>query len=281
MTRLGRWLSPGVRFEGGAAARHCARCSYECRGAEATRCSECGAEIDPATGHGLRPMAPGALARALMRAPGLPMLACGLAASAAWAWGRSVPTGYFGWELTAAAALVLLAGTYLLRMLAAGLASNRNGRLADCARQRGWWAVPVACIAAVAVALSPLPVHAGFRMRRGELDALAALWTAGDLDGLRARSNVVGASGGLRVMFEADGRPAAPIDLGHGMLRPLVRDGAEADWRGFAVVVPGTGFLFKTGGYVYLPDLPADSLPATAALSPLGGGWWQGIVWRD
>ena len=118
-------------------------------------------------------------------------------------------------------------------------------------------------------------------MRRGELDALAALWTAGDLDGLRARSNAVGASGGLRVMFDADGRPAAPIDLGHGMLRPFVRDGAEADWRGFAVEVPGTGFLFETGGYVYLPDLAEDQVPANARISPLGGGWWQGIVWHD
>lgn len=281
MTRLGRWLSPGVRFEGGTAAWFCARCGYECRGREAVRCSECGAEIDPSTGRGLRPSAPGALAQALMRGPGLPMLAIGLAAAAALAWGRSVPTGYFGWELTAAAVLVLLAGAYLLRLLAAGFLANRNGRLADCARQRGWWAVPAACIAGVALALSPLPVHAGFWTRRGELDALAALWAAGDLDGLRARSNAVSAGRGLRVMFGEDGRPEEPIGLGHGMFAPLVREGAEGLWRGFAVEVPRTGFLFETGGYVYLPDLPEDEVPATAGFSPLGGGWWQGIVWRD
>ncbi|MFM8785946.1 MAG: hypothetical protein ACKOFI_12625, partial [Phycisphaerales bacterium] len=167
MTRLGRWLSPGVRFEGGAAAWFCARCGYECRGGEAVRCSECGAEIDPSTGRGLRRSAPGALAQALMRAPALPMLACGLMAAAALAWGRSVPGGYFLWQMVAAAALVLLTGLSLLRMLAAGFVSNRHGRLGDCARQRGWWAVPAACIAATAVALSPLPLYGGFRMRRG------------------------------------------------------------------------------------------------------------------
>jgi len=209
------------------------------------------------------------------------MLAIGLAAAAALAWGRSVPTGYFGWELTAAAVLVLLAGAYLLRLLAAGFLANRNGRLADCARQRGWWAVPTACIAGVALALSPLPVHAGFWMRRGELDALAALWEAGDLDGLRARSNAVSAGRGLRVMFDEDGRPEEGGDGGHGMFAPLVREGAEGLWRGFAVEVPRTGCLFETGGYIFLPDLPEDDVPATAGFSPLGGGWWQGIVWRD
>ncbi|MFM8732097.1 MAG: hypothetical protein ACKOGJ_06210, partial [Phycisphaerales bacterium] len=172
MTRLGRWLSPGVRFEGGAAAWFCARCGYECRSGEAVRCSECGAEIEPSTGRGLRRSAPGALAQALMRAPALPMLACGLMAAAALAWGRSVPGGYFLWQMVAAAALVLLTGLSLLRMLAAGFVSNRRGRLGDCARQRGWWAVPAACIAATAVALSPLPLYVGFWMRRGDLDAL-------------------------------------------------------------------------------------------------------------
>jgi hypothetical protein len=190
-----------------------------------------------------------------------------------------VPTGYFGWELVAAAALVLLAGIYLLRVLWAGFASNRYGRLGDCARQRGWWAVPVACIAAVAVALSPLPLHAGFWVRRSELDALAALWNAGDLDGLRARA--VSSGRGLRVMFDADGRPQEPKDLGSGMFQPLIRPGAEAEWRGFAVEIPETGFIFERGGYIYLPDLPVDTTPANYGFSPLGGGWWQGIVWRD
>lgn len=281
MTRLGRWLSPGVRFAGGSAAWFCARCNYECRGVEAVRCSECGAEIDPTTGRGLRPSAPGSLARALMRAPGLPMLAGGLGSAAAAAWGCSVPGGYFGLNLVAAAALVLLAGIYLLRMLAAGFVSNRHGRLGDCARQRGWWAVPAACIAAVAVALSPLPLYAGFWARRGELDALAALWTAGDLEGLRARSSAVSAGRGLRLMADEDGKPKAPIELGPGLLQPFVRDGAEEDWRGFAVSVSETGFLFEVGGYVYLPDLPVDQVPANAPIAPLGGGWWQGIVWRD
>lgn len=245
------------------------------------RCSECGAEIDPATGSGLRPSAPGRLAQALMRAPGLPMLACGLMAAAAAAWGHSVPGGYFGWNLVAAATMVLLAGVYPLRMLAAGFVSNRHGRLGDCARQRGWWAVPTASIAAVAVALSPLPMHVGFWLRRGELDALAALWAAGDMDGLRARSNAASAGRGLRVRFDADGKPEAPIELGLGLLQPLVRDGAEADWRGFSVEVSETGFLFEGGGYVYLPDLAEDEVPANARISPLGGGWWQGIVWHD
>ena len=34
-------------------------------------------------------------------------------------------------------------------------------------------------------------------------------------------------------------------------------------------------------GYMYLPDLPVDTTPANNGFSPLGGGWWQGIVWRD
>ncbi|MFM8697337.1 MAG: hypothetical protein ACKOF7_01510 [Phycisphaerales bacterium] len=280
MTRLGRWLSPGVRFEGGAAAWFCARCGYECRGGEAVRCSECGAEIDPSTGRGLRRSAPGALAQALMRAPALPMLACGLMAAAALAWGRSVPGGYFLWQMVAAAALVLLTGLSLLRMLAAGFVSNRHGRLGDCARQRGWWAVPAACIAAIAVALSPLPLYVGFWMRRGDLDALAARWAAGDMDGLGALERKC-ADRGLRVRFDADGKPEAPIELGPGLLQPLVRDGAEADWRGFSVEVSETGFLFEVGGYVYLPDLAEDQVPANTIISPLGGGWWQGIVWRD
>ncbi|MFM8872227.1 MAG: hypothetical protein ACKOJI_02490 [Phycisphaerales bacterium] len=280
MTRLGRWLSPGVRFEGGAAAWFCARCGYECRGGEAVRCSECGAEIDSSTGRGLRRSAPGALAQALMRAPGLPMLACGLMAAAALAWGRSVPGGYFLWQMVAAAALVLLTGLSLLRMLAAGFVSNRHGRLGDCARQRGWWAVPAACIAATAVALSPLPLYVGFWMRRGDLDALAARWAAGNMDGLGALEREC-AGRGLRVRFDADGKPEAPIELGPGLLQPLVRDGAEADWRGFSVEVSETGFLFEVGGYVYLPDLAEDEVPANTIISPLGGGWWQGIVWRD
>lgn len=281
MTRPGRWLSPGVRFDEGAAEWRCARCGYACRQHASGPCSECGADVDPVTRRGLRSSLPAPLLRAAMRAPGLPMLACGLAAAGVWAWARSVPTGDFGWELVAAAALVLLAGIYLLRMLWAGFASNRYGRLGDCARQPGWWAVPVASIAAVTVALSPLPLHAGFWVRRGELDALAALWTAGDLDGLRARSDAVSAGRGLRVLFDADGRPQEPKDLGSGMLRPLIRAGAEAEWRGFAVEIPETGFIFETGGYIYLPDLPVDTTPANNGFSPLGGGWWQGIVWRD
>jgi len=141
------------------------------------------------------------------------------------------------------------------------------------------WAI--ARIAAIAVALSPLPLHAGFWMRRGELDALAALWAAGDTDGLRARSNAASAGRGLRVRFDPDGKPEAPIELGLGLLQPLVRDGEEAEWRGFSVEVSETGFLFEGGGYVYLPDLAEDQVPANARISPLGGGRWQGIVWHD
>ncbi|MFM8641981.1 MAG: hypothetical protein ACKOEP_03995, partial [Phycisphaerales bacterium] len=76
--------------------------------------------------------------------------------------------------------------------------------------------------------------------------------------------------------FDADGKPEAPIELGPGLLQPLVRDGAEADWRGFSVEVSETGFLFDVGGYVYLPELAEDEVPANTIISPLGGGWWQG-----
>jgi hypothetical protein len=35
--------------------------------------------------------------------------------------------------------------------------------------------------------------------------------------------------------------------------------------------------MFERGGYVYLPDLPEQDMPA-GTLDPLGNGWWQGMV---
>lgn len=293
MTRLGRWLSPGVRFDESRATWMCRRCGYpwvappearpEGRSAPPTappelRCPECGSAVDPATRRGLRWSLPGVFTQWLMRAPGLPTLWAGLVAAAVLAYARSAPIGYFRFELLAAALLAFAAIALALSAVAATVLAARVGRLGDAARQRGWWFVPVAWAAAVAIALSPLPLEAGFRARRADLVRLAALWESGDLERLReARApGPYGAAGGAGVIFDGD-RPVAPLDICGGALRAAVPAADEAKWRGLVIAVDGTGFLFERGGYVYLPDLPEQDMPA-GTLDPLGDGWWQGMV---
>jgi rubredoxin len=294
VTRLGRWLAPGVAFDESRATWTCRNCGYAwvpppldpagagaappTRAPDAHRCSECGVEVDPVTRRGLRWSIPGMFTQWLMRGPGLPTLGAGLVAAAMLAYARSAPVGYFRFELLAAALLAFAAIALALSAVAAAVLAARLGRLGDAARQRGWWFVPVAWAAAVAIALSPLPLEAGFRARRADLVRLAGLWESGDLERLReARApGPYGAAGGAGVLFDGD-RPVAPLDICGGALRAAVPAADEAKWRGLVIAVDGTGFMFERGGYVYLPDLPEQDMPA-GTLDPLGDGWWQGMV---
>ena len=301
MTRLGRWLSPGVRFDESRATWMCRTCGYpwidpprarpEGRSAPPNappefRCPECGSAVDPATRRGLRWSLPGAFAQWLMRAPSVPMLVAGLAAACGLFYARTVPVGLFGHELFSFAALGGLIILYAAGAVVAAILATRRGRLRDAARQRGWWFVPLAWAVAAAIAFTPAPIEAGFLVHRGALDAFVATWKSGDIEALRAGGPAGGAydrlgAGRMHVLFDGD-RPMRPLDVCHGRLRGAVPLAEHSDpkWDGLVVAIPGTGFLFELGGYVYLPDLPPGDMPP-GTLSPLGDGWWQGMVWQD
>lgn len=301
MTRLGRWLSPGVRFDESRATWMCRKCGYpwiappqarpEGRSAPPTappefRCPECGSAVDPAMRRGLRWSLPGAFAQWLMRAPSVTMLVAGLAAAGGLFFARTVPVGYFGPELFSFAALGGLIVAYSAGAVVASILAARRGRLRDAARQRGWWFVPLAWAVASGIAYTPAPIEAGFLVHRGALDAFVATWRAGDVEALRAGRPAGGAhalhgAGRMHVLFDGD-RPMRPLDVCEGRIRRAVPPDEQSDpkWDGLVVAIAGTGFLFELGGYVYLPDLPPGDMPP-ATLSPLGDGWWQGMVWQD
>jgi hypothetical protein len=219
----------------------------------------------------------------LMRAPGMPMLLSGLAAAGVLFYGRSVPTGYWKAELGAVGVLAALAILWAVSAVIAAVMAHRVGRLRDAAKQRGWWFVPLTWAAAVAIACTSVPIEVGFMLRRTALDSMAAAWQAGDVEALRAGHTAGGPyalrnAGTLGVMFDGD-RPMLPLDACSGRLRNIVplADQSDPKWNGLVIAVGGTGFMFELGGYLYLPDLPPEDMPAWTFL-PLGDGWWQGMV---
>ena len=239
--------------------------------------------MDPSTYRGLRWSLPGMGAQWLMRAPGMPMLVSGLAAAGVLFYGRSVPSGYWVAELGAVGALAGLAILWAVSATVAAVMAHRVGRLRDAARQRGWWCVPLAWTAAVAAACSPAPIEVGFMLRRTALDSMAAAWRAGDVEALRAWQPAGGPyaarnAGGMTVLFDGD-RPMLPLDACDGRLRNFVplTDESDPKWNGLVIAVGGTGFMFELGGYLYLPDLPPEDMPHWT-FSPLGDGWWHGMV---
>lgn len=255
-----------------------------------SRCSECGSVVDPSTHRGLRWSLPGMGAQWLMRAPGMPMLLSGLAAAGVLFYGRSVPTGYWKAELGAVGVLAALAILWAVSAAIAAVMAHRVGRLRDAAKQRGWWFVPLTWAAAVAIACTSVPIEVGFMLRRTALDSMAAAWRSGDVEALRAghtaggpyaARNAARNAGTLSVMFDGD-RPMLPLDACNGRLRVFVprADQSDPKWNGLVVAENGTSFLFELGGYLYLPDLPPEDMPAGTFL-PLGDGWWQGMVAQD
>lgn len=173
--------------------------------------------------------------------------------------GGSAPGGYFRLTLVGALALLALAGLVALHAAAATLAGLRSGRLAEVARQPGWWKTALTVVAGTAFAASPLPPWTVFLLERPRLEAaVAAPAPGGEVAFLLL-------PGPGRLSAEACDRLAGtpPFD-GH----PEWSAGATA------VLVPGTGFLFSTGCYFRLPALPREHCPSF--LEPLGGGWFAG-----
>jgi hypothetical protein len=268
-----QWLAPGVHFTPASDERWCAGCGYPVPGGVHARpapCSECGAMVSPSEPTSMRAPLPGRFAQGALRAPGPVFLAFVVAAMTVAGYGASVPTGYFGATVLGLGATFVLALIGVVRACVAAVIALRLRRLRDTARQPGWWLSPAVVVAVFLAADSGVPLHLGFALRRGTLDRTAAAWRDGTLDQLPP------GLGGL----ERSSGSAAPILEWESM--SLFADAASSvakragvtpdDFRGVLVLVPGSGFLFETGGYAYLPYLPATA--RIPDLTPMGGGWY-------
>ncbi len=265
--RVQRWFSPGVEFADDPAARLCARCGYPFPGGREglpAACSECGTHIDPARLGDLRPQGPPDVIRRLLRAPGAWHLLVTAAGACILAAGNAVPGGYFGLELTGFSVVLVAWLAWLLRAAIAALAALRAGRFRDASRQRGWWLNAGAGIVLPMLAASPLPMHAVFLVERRRLDAAAAAWAAAP-DQTHAVDFRLLPGGSTVDPSYADAVANSPqITAGPGWA-----DG------GFGIAVPRTGFIFETGIYYYLPNLPPQGVPSRV-LRHLGGPWFAG-----
>lgn len=129
-----------------------------------------------------------------------------------------------------------------------------------------WWVAPGIAAVMVFLAVSGASLRLGWYARRGQLGEIAEAWRKDPLA-------IAGMPGAEHVETGGDGLPVHPLDLwfpGEAGRQPT-RD-ADA---GFAVRVPGTGFLFERGYYVHAPTLAADS-PLRRDLHALGDGWYAG-----
>ena len=264
--RIQRWLAPGVEFADDPAVRLCAKCGYPFPGGRdgaPAACTECGVHIDPAQFGCLQPASPPDVIRRLLRAPGLKHAAVFMVGVALVAVGSVAPGGYWGVELAGIGFLIGAWLAWLFRAAVAAVAALRVGRFKDTFRQRGWWVTVAMGTVLVLVAASPLPMYAVFRIERSRLDAVAAAWTAAP-----------------------DQRPTvdflllpgtSTVDVSFVEGRTDVSAVAPAGWSdgGFGLAIPGTGFIFDTGVYYYLPNLPPGSAPVRA-LQHLGGPWFAG-----
>ena len=265
--RVQRWFSPGVEFADDPAACLCARCGYPFPGGRegvAGACSECGTHVDPARLGDLRPASPAGAVRRLLRAPGAWHALVIAAGASILAVGNAVPSGYWVIELAGFLVILLSWFAWLVRALVAAIAALKAGRFRDAARQRGWWVNAAAGIALPALAASPLPMHAAFLLERGRLDAVAAAWTAAP--GQAHAVDFLLLPGGSTVdpSYADAVANSAQITAGPGWA-----DG------GFGIAVPRTGFIFETGIYFYLPNLPPQGVPPRV-LRHLGGPWFAG-----
>jgi hypothetical protein len=106
-------------------------------------------------------------------------------------------------------------------------------------------------------------MYAVFCLERGRLDAVAAAWTAAPDQ--RPTVDFVLLPG------------TSTVDASFLEGRTDVSAVAPAGWSdgGFGLAIPGTGFIFETGVYYYLPNLPPGSAPVRA-LQHLGGPWFAG-----
>jgi hypothetical protein len=264
--RIQRWLSPGVEFADDPAVRLCAKCGYPFPGGRdgaPAACTECGTYIDPARFGYLQPASPPEVIRRLLRAPGLKHAFVFMACVALVATGSVAPGGYWGVELAGIGFLIGAWLAWLFRAAVAAVAALRVGRFKDTFRQRGWWVTATSGTILVLAAASPLPMYAVFRLERGRLDAVAAAWTAAP----DQRPTVD--------FLLLPGTSTVDVSLVEG--RTDVSAVAPAGWRdgGFGLAIPRTGFIFETGVYYYLPNLPPGSAPVRA-LQHLGGPWFAG-----
>lgn len=272
LTRLRRWLSPGVRFLPSTDERRCARCGYPFPGGahgSPAPCSECGALVDPTVARTLRAPVPGRFVQGSLHAPGLTYSVLVGAAVIVLLYSASVPGGYFDPGILGLSAIALLGLFGILRAAVALAVALRQRRLGDTARQPGWWIPPAAVLAAVLAGEAGVPIVLGFEGRRATLEANAAAWHAGTLD------QVPVAQGGLKRV----GSTPTPILEFPPMSVYADRESASSqqarvqpdDFRGVLLQVSGSGFMFESGAYAYLPYLKSTRLPE---LVPLGGGWY-------
>ncbi len=273
LTRVRRWFAPGVRFLPSSDERQCARCGYPfpggAQGAPAP-CSECGAWVDPTEARTLRAPVPGRFVQWSLRAPGLAYSLLVCAALVVLLYAASVPGGYFDSGILGLCAIVLLGLFGILRAALALVVGLRHRRLGDTARQPGWWIPPAVVLAGVSTAQAGVPIVLGFEWRRATLEANAAAWHAGTLD------QVPVAQGGLKRIGSTP-TPVLefpPMSVYADPESPSSRQARVQpnDFRGVLLQVSGSGFMFESGAYAYLPYLPASTwLPD---LVPLGGGWY-------
>lgn len=265
--RIQRWLAPGVEFADDPAVRLCAKCGYPFPGGRhgaPAACTECGTYIDPARFGFLQPASPPNVIRRLLRAPGLKHAIVFVVGVALVAIGNAAPGGYWKLELPGVWFLIIAWLAWLLRAALAAVASLRVGGFKDTFRQRGWWVTAAAGTVLVLIAASPLPMYAVFRIERARLDAVAAAWTAAP----DQRPTVE--------LVLLPGTSTVDVSLVDGLAVQLPTT-APTGWRdgGFGLAIPATGFIFETGVYYYLPNLPPGSAPVRA-LRHLGGPWFAG-----
>jgi hypothetical protein len=226
-------------------------------------CIECGAALDPAVPGTLVAPGPGTLGRWLMHAPGLwyqliVLAGCGLVFV-----GGMAPGGWFGILALGATWLLVLGAFGITRLLVATALAIRWKRLRAVGAQPGWWLPPAMVAALFGLAELGVPRDAGFLIQRSRLEAARAAWEA-----LPPAERATG----VPVMVEL-WTPSGLRAAGNGLFAITAHrlDPAE----GFAVPVPGTGFLLTVGSYYYLPRMPVGSA-GTANLRPLGDGWYEG-----
>ena len=265
--RVQRWMSPGVAPTHDPDARLCARCGYPFPGGRDGApgpCTECGTHIDPSRLADLRPEGPPDAVLRLLRAPGAGHLVVIVVGACVLAAGGIVPAGYWRIEVTGVLVLLVAWGLWLLRGAIALAAAAKLGRIRDTVRQRGWWVNAAAGIALPVIATSNLPMRATFLVERRRLDAAAAAWTtqpdrAIDVD---------------FVLLAGASRPDTSLA---DALGERIRIPEQPGWNagGFGIALPGSGFIFETGVYYYLPNAPPAAVPP-GLLRHLGGPWFAG-----
>lgn len=222
------------------------------------------------TGPGDTGIRRGRIVRWLARPPGVPLALAATSAGLTLAYGCSVPAGYFGTVMVGVMGMAAAAGIWAIRAVTSVVACALlgDGWATGLRRLAGWrwWVAPGILAVLALVTVSGASLQLGWLARRRELAAIAEAWR-------KDPRGVAGMPGADRIPTGSDGMPSHPLELWFPSQSGDQPTRGRDD--GFAVWVPGTGFIFERGCWVHAPTLAADS-PLRPYLKALGDGWYAG-----